>query len=449
MIIKTMNTIAGFPYFEVQFNKEGAAHDEQEVKQVLDFISEGRVTDLFVISHGWNNDMEEARQLYNDFFAQVRNEINSNRPPELGQREFAVMGILWPSKKFADKDLIASGAASVGNDPSEEEEIRQRLDDLKGVFDHPEADALLEQAKQLVDQVNSDENAAADFVDLIRSLPKKKELHPDDNSDSFFTLPSHELVDQLSRPDTQVPPSGGMGGAADFNPSASNIDEGEAAGFNFFGGIKSALHKVLNYTTYYQMKERAGVVGRGGAYQVLARLREIAPNLKMHFIGHSFGGRLVTAIADGPEGSEPIKPASMALLQAAFSHHGFAEKFDGARDGFFRKVVKEKKVEGPILITHSVKDRAVGIAYPIASKLSGDDAAEFGGPESRFGGIGRNGAQFTPEADNSTHLEPVTSIYQFQPGKIYNLKADELILGHSDVIKAEIAHVVLCAVASA
>jgi hypothetical protein len=442
-----MNTISGFPYFEVQFNKEGALHDDHELRQVLSFISQGKMTDLFVISHGWNNDMNEARDLYKSFFAQMRSQINNNRSLELGSKAFAVLGILWPSKKYADEDLIPSGAADFSNVPSEEEKIKQQIESLKGVFDHPEADSHLERAKALVDRIGTNENAAVEFVNLIRTLPHKNEVNTEDNTDEFFKLSGDELVNKLSRPDLPIDSTDEMGGAADFNPSASVMNEGEAANFDLLGGIKSAVQKVLNFTTYYQMKERAGVVGRRGAYQVLMQIKEIAPSLKMHLIGHSFGGRLVTSIAQGPEGSTPIKPASMTLLQAAFSHHGFAENFDGTRDGFFRKVVEDKKVKGPILITHSVKDVAVGKAYPIASKLSGDDAATFGGPESRFGGIGRNGAQFTPEADNSIPLGPVTSTYRFQSGKLYNLKADTLIMDHSDVTKAEIVHAVLSAIA--
>jgi hypothetical protein len=30
------------------------------------------VTDLFVLSHGWNNDMADARALYTKFFRQAR-----------------------------------------------------------------------------------------------------------------------------------------------------------------------------------------------------------------------------------------------------------------------------------------------------------------------------------------------------------------------------------------
>ena len=443
-----MQTIADFPYFEMQFNKEGAIHNEEEVKQILDFLPESKVTDLFVISHGWNNDMNDARMLYQDFFAKVRNEINDTRPPDIGQREFAVLGILWPSIKFADEDLIAGGAASVGIENGEKEEIRKHLELFKGTFDNPDADKRLERAMQLLELVEADHNAASEFVDLIRSLPHKQEIHPDDGSDEFFRIPGSTLVDILSRPDIPIPSEGTMGGAASFDASIGSLDSGGAAGFNFFGGVISALHKVLNFTTYFQMKERAGVVGRTGTYSVLTQIREAHQSMKIHLIGHSFGGRLVTALADGPAGMKPIVAESMTLLQAAFSHNGFASKFDGSRDGFFRKVVTEKKVKGPILITHSDKDIAVGIAYPIASKLSGDDAATFGDSDNHYGGIGRNGAQFTPEANNDNPLGPVTSIYQFQAGKLYNLKANTIILGHSDIVKNEIAHALLCAVVS-
>lgn len=445
-----MNSISDFPYFEVQFTKEGALYEDQERRQVLDFVSKGNLTDLFVISHGWNNDMQEARDLYKGFFAKMRSELNNNRSHKLGTREFAVLGIFWPSKKFADENLIPSGAANIGNVLSEEDKIREQLESLKGVFDNPNTNNYLDRAKELMGEIELDENnvnAAVEFVNLIRSLPHKNDVNSEDNMDEFFKLPGNDLVDKLSRPDIPITSTGETGGAADFNHSAYVMNVGEAANFDISGGVISAVRKVLNFTTYYQMKERAGVVGSGGAYQVLMQIREKAPNLKMHFIGHSFGGRLVTALAHGPEGSKPIKPASMTLLQAAFSHHGFAENFDGTRDGFFRKVIKEKMVKGPILVTHSIKDVAAGRAYPIASKLSGDDAATFGGPESRYGGIGRNGAQFTPEADNSIPLGPVTSIYRFQPGKLYNLNADTQIMGHSDVIQAEIAHAVLSAVA--
>src|SRR5215210_4128730 len=289
-----MQTISGFPYFEVQFNKEGGIHDEDEVTQILNFLPEGNITDLFVISHGWNNNMEEARSLYKNFFALIRTEVNNNRLPGIEQRKFAVLGILWPSMKFAEKELIPGGAAGLGQ--TEEEEMGEWLESLKGCFDNPDADARIEKAKQLVNLIRNDTDAGRELIDLIRSLPHKNEIHFDDASDQFFTIPGDTLVDILSRPDLPVATED-TGGAAAFDASiGSSLDSGGALGFNIFGGITSAVRKVLNFTTYYQMKERAGVVGRTGAYQVLKKIRNAHPTLKVHLIGHSFGGRLVTAL---------------------------------------------------------------------------------------------------------------------------------------------------------
>jgi hypothetical protein len=81
------------------------------------------------------------------------------------------------------------------------------------------------------------------------------------------------------------------------------------------------------------------------------------------------------------------------------------------------------------------------------SAVSSDSAA-LGGRNDRYGGIGRNGARFTPEAVDDVQLGPVTTKYTFEPGKIYNLNADAIILDHSDIVKPEVVHVLLSAVAA-
>jgi len=441
-----MQTIADrFPYFEVQFTKDGQIHDHTEVDQLLAFAGQGGATDLFVVSHGWNNDMGEARQLYKELFERVRDEIDGDRPSGIGARQFAVFGILWPSKKFADEDQIPSGAASLAAPATGEAELTTQLEELKGFFDNPAADDVLSKAQALVPRLENDPVAANKFADLIRSLPTTREKNADDNSEKFFTISAADLMDTMSRPDLPAPPEPGMGGAADFDGSA----DGGALGIkDFFGGVLSAARKVLNFTTYFQMKERAGVVGRVGVSPILKQIRQAAPGIRLHLAGHSFGGRLVTSVAHATDGSTQNKPNTMALLQAAFSHNGFAQNFDRGRDGFFRDVVTSGKISGPIIITHSIRDTAVGIAYPLASKLSDDDAAGFGGPDDRFGGLGRNGAQHTPEADSNTALGPNDAAYSFQAGKLYNLNADSVIQGHSDIRRSEVAHAMLCAVAT-
>jgi hypothetical protein len=116
-------------------------------------------------------------------------------------------------------------------------------------------------------------------------------------------------------------------------------------------------------------------------------------------VGYSFGGKLVTATVDG---QKPLRVQTLLLLQAAYSHNGLAAKFDPQdpnKSGFFHAVFDNRKVSGPIVITHSKNDRAVGLAYPLASRLNGDDAPGIGDANDRFGGMGANGAQHVDTAN--------------------------------------------------
>jgi hypothetical protein len=55
-------------------------------------------------------------------------------------------------------------------------------------------------------------------------------------------------------------------------------------------------------------------------------------------------------------------------------------------------VISQSKVNGPIVVTHTANDRAVGIAYPLASRISADNRSALGDENDVTGGIGRNGA---------------------------------------------------------
>ena len=70
---------------------------------------------------------------------------------------------------------------------------------------------------------------------------------------------------------------------------------GGAAGiFGFLSGIKSAAMNVLNFATYYEMKARAGTWERTASARSSIRWRRVSA---LTLVGHSFGGRVVTAAA--------------------------------------------------------------------------------------------------------------------------------------------------------
>jgi hypothetical protein len=260
-----------------------------------------------------------------------------------------------------------------------------------------------------------------------------------------------------------APPADIPGGAAALDPAAQREfvtslrallpdqpdDEGASQllrmdGADLLGGAASARHvfdMLLNFTTYHLMKDRAGIIGRTGLARALNQIHDDYPGVRIHLLGHSFGCRAITAAAAATR--NPV--ASMTLFQAAFSHNSFSPDFDSTHQpGGFRSVVDDAKCAGPIVITHSVNDEAVGLGYPIASRILRQQASSLGGADDRYGALGRNGARHTPEALDAEML-PKGAPYHFTPGRIFNLQADDIIRAHADIVHPETAWASICA----
>jgi hypothetical protein len=451
-----MKELSGIPYGEVQFTKDGAIHDDGEVDELLRVLATSGASDLFVIAHGWNNDMDDARRMYEAFFQRMRELLDDRRVAGAAERTYAVLGLLWPAKRFAEESLIAGGAAGL-EEPDSDEALGQQLDRLEELLDDPAASATLDQARQLIPRLDDSPDSRRRFAELVRGLLSPAAQDGEDASTTFFELPSDDLMERLGEtilPDDLVPAAGDGGGAADGGAADMDLPgvpaEPAAAGFADFlrGGPRAAARNLLNFTTYYQMKDRAGRVGQGGASEVLRRVRAAQPGLRLHLIGHSFGARLVTALVAGRAGQPALKVETLSLLQAAFSHNGFALHWDGSSDGLFRRVVTGGMVSGPVVITCTRNDQAVGVAYPLASRIARQTASWLGDRNDPYGGMGRNGAQHTPEATEG-FLLPTGQDYDLRPGRLHNLNADDFVANHSDICKNEVAYAVLSAVVRA
>ena len=450
-----MGMQSGFPYFEIEFNKDGDFANPDQAKALKAALQPGNPTDLVVFSHGWNNDMAEARRLCEKFLASFRKRLDAG-VPGTADRKFAVAAVLWPSKKFADQELTAGGAAGVGGGVPDKAVLAE-LDGLKGFFSGADADAKLEKAKALVPKLENSPAARKEFAELLRAVVEPDAANAkegaDDAAPEFFKLDGEEVMARLSKPlPWATPGAHAAGGAAGVGPAAGPGmgGHGGAAGLlSFFSGIKSAALNLLNLTSYYQMKSRAGLIGSKGLAPLIRSIKELHTPLKVHFAGHSFGGRLLTSAASaldkGALNPKAVPIDSLSLLQAAFSHYGFADKWDGSHAGAFRNVLVNKMVRGPIIATCTSNDKAVGLAYPAASLLAGQVAAGIGDKNDKYGGMGRNGAQMTPEAVN-LKLLAIGSPYEFTAGKIHNLQADQFVKNHGDVAGEEVAYAVLAAI---
>jgi pimeloyl-ACP methyl ester carboxylesterase len=176
-----------------------------------------------------------------------------------------------------------------------------------------------------------------------------------------------------------------------------------------------------------------------------------AKDIRFHLTGHSFGCIVASAAVAGPTGSRlPRAVDSVALVQGALSVWSYCSDIPTAptSPGYFRRVVLEKMVRGPIITTQSTFDRAVGTWYPWAAGAMSQVSFA---PEDlpRYGAVGTFGIQgLETAAEKRVVLTPDRS-YGFESGKISNIDASGVINvvggfsgAHSDIAKPEVGHAV-------
>ncbi|WP_321473273.1 hypothetical protein [uncultured Paludibaculum sp.] len=421
--------LSNFPFFPLRFNKDAQAVDQGEEQALKTWLQSQGPVELIVFSHGWNNDEQDALALYQHMFASFRSVLNQNHVPAMNGRNIAVAGVLWPSKKFADEENIPGGAAGA-----------VAVDPLADAFAGAEAagdPAILARLKELTDKeeltLPEQDEAVGLLRQLLATLPASSEegsANVQAAANDGGTFSNDVFVQQLVGEGTMP---------------GSDASEGGAAGLfsNPMGDLTDAVRKGLNLFTFYAMRERAGIIGAQALNPLLARISALA-NVRIHLIGHSFGARLVTAAAAA---SGLFHPSSMTLLQAAFSHYGFSTLYDGHSNGAFRNLLLEQRIKGPVLITHTPNDHAVGWAYPIAARLRSIIASSIdGGPNDPFGGLGRNGAQKTPQAISKQLLASGSAGYTFPAaGGVLNLESTPFVNGHSGITNDAVAYAILSA----
>jgi hypothetical protein len=437
--------------FDVEFTKDGDVFKPAQVDALLAGLS--GVTDLLVLSHGWNNDLADARTLYDELVGNLERLLDARGAAgspaaiqALEGRTYAVCQVFWPSKKFTDADLIPGGGAASATKAGDKALLKM-LEALKrdpvrlGGKDAPSARVkAIDRAINAVPKLSTSAAARKTFVDALRTtMPKGKGAREiDDGSAGFLKADPEKLFVALSAAVIAPGARTSAGGAATLGEAGGAAGLGDLA-----EGFMAGARRIANFVTYYQMKERAGVVGSTGLAPLLRRCRKVNPNLRLHLVGHSFGARLVTAAAAGLPKQTPN--VTISLLQAAFSHNALSGDFGKGKPGFYRAVLAEGRVSGPIIITHTKNDQAVGVAYPLASRIANQVAAALGDENDPYGGLGRNGAQHTTEAEGHNAVMGGTkTVYSFAPGTISNLRADTVVKDHGDVRGEAIAYAVLC-----
>ena len=101
--------------FELQFDKDGNVFQPRQEADALRFLSTApgnQTTDVVVLSHGWNDDMDEARALYRKFLANLEALLPASRRRQghSHRRALAVQEICGegPDSRAAPPDSIPS-----------------------------------------------------------------------------------------------------------------------------------------------------------------------------------------------------------------------------------------------------------------------------------------------------------------------------------------------------
>ena len=419
-------------HWEISFDEHGKA-SQAEIDKLLGELPGKDLTDLFVFSHGWNNDHRQARRLYDLYFGQVPGLLASDGAQGV---KAGWLGVVWPSKRWADEPeptagADGGGAAGLGDGGGAGSPVPSDpllVEDLKDVFEGTERRAALDELARLLEERPEDPAALARFQTLMGELATETDAGPAGEDQGELALLEDDPEEVFGRFADAVPQTGD-GGAAGIGDT--------------FGRLWNGAKEALRQLTYFEMKKRAGVVGKEGLGPLLGRIHQADPELRIHLIGHSFGARLVSfALAGLPDPADsPVK--SLYLLQGAFSHFAFADALpmDRSRGGALKGMAA--RVDGPLVASFSVHDTAVGKLYPLASLSSRDDAAGLEDRLFRWGGIGHDGAQAVDAT--VVALAPVGSSYPFQPGRFVNLDGNAIVNrggppsgAHSDIFHPEL-----------
>jgi hypothetical protein len=433
-------------YHLVAFDAAGQERPERDgpySRAVLTAARTEAPTDVFVFSHGWQGDVPAARRQYRAWLSAMAScpDDRAAAAARPGGFRPLLVGLHWPSLAWGDEEL---GAASFG--------VGAPADD-QGAAGNGGGD----DREALVDR----------YAERLGGSPATREALEVIVAAALEDAAPMNLPPRVQEAYKVLDAEAGMGQAGEgaapgddrepFDPEATyqacQQEELVSFGQVSLGGVLAPL-RVL---TFWQMKRRARDFGEAGAARLLDALQLAAPAARYHLMGHSFGCIVASAAVAGPPGQGgPRQPvASLVLAQGAMSLWSFCASIPARPDrpGYFHRLAADGRVDGPILVTTSAKDRAVRAFYPMGAFARGQVDYLPPGDLPRYGGIGTFGVRGPGLDIVDDQLHPVEDAYQLRPRAFYNLAADAVIAtsqgimgAHSDICHPPVAHAVWQAV---
>jgi hypothetical protein len=438
-------------YHLVAYEKDGRERSDDPdgvmSDRVAQAIRDDQITDVFIMSHGWKGDIPAAIEQYDSWIrtmadcAADRQEIGQLRP---GFNALLV-GFHWPSQPWGEEEF-GMGAASfgapggaAGSPASLGAAIENFVDKYADrIADTPRArGAIRTVVLGAMNAAPGTTSMPAEMAEAYRVLNEEADLGSEG--------PAGDPGEDREPFDPDRAFRNARASAAKLTPGGSPA----------FGGLSlSGLLSPLRQLSFWQMKARARKIGESAGASLVQKLMKAVPagkNVRFHLMGHSFGCIVVASMVHGEKGTgvlpRPIN--SLTLVQGATSLWGFCKDIlETGKPGYFRKIIDENKVSGPILTTQSKRDTAVGRFYPVAAGVALQEdfpAGQF----PKYGGLGAFGIQGPGLSLHDLAVGDASHKYSFQAGHVYNLECTRVIKdgsgasgAHSDIAKPEVAHAV-------
>jgi len=402
--------------------KDGSLSSKGILAQLVDPTQ--AITDVFVMSHGWKGDVPAAVEQYDRWVAAMAAcEADRARARERWPDFKALLiGFHWPSQPWGNEKTDGSfdvTAASHG-----EQSFVEVWSDLIA-----DSEAARNSLRVLYAEARKDiepDRLPASVVEAYRTLEREAQLGAD-----------------------------GVAGAPDadrrpLDPQTAYEDWSTIEAGSFDGSFLGGMLSVLRQLSFWSMKRRARVVGEHAGRSLIDAIAATG-RARVHLMGHSFGCIVVSGMLRRA-GMGDVKVDTVLLAQGAMSLWSCAKDLPGAAGtpGYFRPVIENRCVKGPLIVTTSKFDRAVGNLYPLAAGAASQvDYAPGAEKLPKFGAIGTFGLRGEGlELESTTVASDLGHTYGFAPGRIYNLKCDEVIKNgsglsgaHNDIAHPQLGHV--------
>jgi pimeloyl-ACP methyl ester carboxylesterase len=430
----TIETVPGTstPYYLIAFDADGRERTDDPdglmSMRALDAMRSENATDVFLLSHGWKGDIPAARTQYGAWMGAMlacKHDLAMAAARRPGFKPLLV-GLHWPSLPFGVEDFGGAGVSFATGGGDTLERMVDRC--AERIVDTPAARAAL---RTIFDSAQRDLAPAA--------LPEP-------------VRQAYKVLDEESALGSR-----GVGGSPGddrepFDPDAAYSNAMNQS-VSFGGTALSALLSPLAQLSFWKMKDRARTFGESGSFGLVSSLMRASDgrDVRFHLMGHSFGCIVASATVNGPQGARLPRPVnSLVLVQGALSLWSYCSSIPQApaKPGYFRRIVSDRLVAGPMVTTRSEFDTAVGSLYPVAAGVA-EQVTFAPGELPKYGGVGTFGARGPGLDIVDTNMLSATAAYDFRPGRIHNLEASGVIRegdppsgAHSDIAKTEVAHVV-------